>query len=74
MKEEKIKPKFLEKWEKESYEKGWKDGRKELIEEAEGKLIVISDEVGREIKVLSQRDFEELHNPKAIVEQKEIDK
>jgi len=29
MKEEKI----IEKWEKESYEKGWRDGRKELIKE-----------------------------------------
>jgi transcription elongation factor Elf1 len=33
MKEEKIKPKFLEKWEKESYEKGWKEGREKLIKE-----------------------------------------
>jgi hypothetical protein len=37
--EEKIKPKWLEKWEKESYEKGWKDGRKELIGEIE-KIMV----------------------------------
>jgi soluble cytochrome b562 len=38
MKEEK----FLEKWEKESYEKGWKDGRKKLLEEIEekNKLLV----------------------------------
>jgi hypothetical protein len=40
MKEEKIKPKFLEKWEKESYEKGWKDGRKELIGEIEKRVLV----------------------------------
>jgi hypothetical protein len=38
MKEEKTKPKFLEKWEKESYEKGWTDGRKELIGEIEKRL------------------------------------
>jgi hypothetical protein len=63
--EEKINSEFLEKWEKESYEKGWKDGRKELIGKAE-KIIekyagrVIPNEMMLKLLALINKDLENL--------------
>jgi hypothetical protein len=63
--EEKINSEFLEKWEKESYEKSWKDGRKELIGKAE-KIIekyagrVIPNEMMLKLLALINKDLENL--------------
>jgi hypothetical protein len=38
---EKIKPEWLETWEKESYREGWTDGRRRLIEEIDKRMTFI---------------------------------
>jgi hypothetical protein len=51
MREEKI----IEKWEKESYEKGWRDGRRELIEEIEKIIEKLSEEPKEKWKIFSKK-------------------
>jgi iron uptake system EfeUOB component EfeO/EfeM len=60
MREKKHDANWLEKREKKSYEKGWKEGRKELIEEIE------------KIKIVNEKDvYERIDYPNFIVNLKD---